>query len=72
MFKPKKTITALAIARLKARLDKAEAAHAEGTQQIERERFDKLQQVHEEHDAKHEALTNQLVESVIGPEPTIA
>lgn len=67
MFKPK-TIATLVAARLKARLAKAEAAHAEGSQQIERERFDALAKVHEDHDAKHNDLANQLVESVIGPE----
>lgn len=67
MFKPK-TIATLVAARLKERLARAEAAHKEGSEQIERERFDKLQAVHEEHDAKHEELTNRLVESVIGPD----
>lgn len=70
MFKPR-PIATLVAARLKERITKAEAAHAEGSQLIERERFDALARVHEDHDAKQNDLVNQLVESIIGPEPKV-
>jgi hypothetical protein len=69
MFMKPRTIEALVKSRLAARLAKAEAALTEGVQQIERERFDALSQVHSDFDSKQEALKDLLVESVIGPEP---